>query len=82
MVWMYVGFISLVCALLLLDLGVFHRKVHVVAMKEALGWSAFWISLGVLFSGFIYLGYENHWLGMGLTTDTMSAQVLADGRTY
>ena len=36
MVWMYVGFISLVCALLLLDLGVFHRKVHVVAMKEAL----------------------------------------------
>jgi len=48
-----------------------------------LGWSAFWISLGVLFSGFIYLGYENHWLGMGLTTDTMSApQVLADGRTY
>jgi len=72
--WMYSGFILLVLALLALDLGVFHRKVHVVSVKEALGWSAFWIALGLAFSGFIYLGYENHWLGLGLTPDLMTTR--------
>ena len=74
MFWMYAGFILLVLALLALDLGVFHRKAHVVTVKEALGWSAFWIALGLAFSGFIYLGYENHWLGLGLTPDLMTAR--------
>ena len=74
MFWMYSGFILLVLALLALDLGVFHRKVHVVSVKEALGWSAFWIALGLAFSGFIYLGYENHWLGLGLTPDLMTTR--------
>ena len=60
MVWLYVGFVSFVLALLVLDLGVFHRKVHVVKLREALTWSAIWISLGVSFSGLIYLGYEQH----------------------
>ena len=84
LIWMYVGFITLVVALLALDLGVFHRKAHVISVKEALGWSSFWISLGVLFSIFIYIGYERHWLGLGLTPDTMSTvQTLADGtRVY
>lgn len=80
MIWVYVGFIALVLILLALDLGVFNRTAHVVTVKEALGWSAFWISLGVLFSTFIYFGYENHWLGLGLTIDTMATPfALADG---
>jgi tellurite resistance protein TerC len=73
MIWMYGGFILLVLALLALDLGVFHRKAHVVSVREALGWSVFWIALGLSFSGFIYLGYENHWMGLGLTPDLMTA---------
>jgi tellurite resistance protein TerC len=72
MIWMYVGFIVMVLGLLALDLGVFHRHAHVVKMREALGWSAFWIALGLSFTGFIYLGYEHHWLGLGLTPDAMS----------
>ena len=72
MLWMYVGFIAMILALLALDLGVFHRHAHVVKVKEALGWSAFWISLGVAFTGVIYLGYEHHWLGLGLTRDATS----------
>ena len=44
-----------------------------VSVKEALGWSAFWIALGLAFVAFIYLGYERHWLGLGLTPDRMSA---------
>jgi tellurite resistance protein TerC len=72
---MYIGFITLVVVLLALDLGVFHRTAHVVKTKEALGWSAFWISLGVAFTGLIYLGYENHWLGLGMTPDQMAQPV-------
>ena len=55
---LYIGFIAFIAGLLALDLGVFHRKLHVIGVREALGWSAFWISLGVSFSGFIYLGYD------------------------
>jgi tellurite resistance protein TerC len=78
--WLYLGFIGLVLGLLALDLGVFHRKLHVVRVKEALGWSAFWISLGIAFSGIIYLGYEQHWLGLGLGLDTMATpEVPVDG---
>ncbi|HRC55761.1 MAG TPA: TerC family protein, partial [Kofleriaceae bacterium] len=83
MAWLYLGFVALILALLALDLGVFHRKLHVVRVKEALGWSAFWISLGVAFSGLIYVGYEQHWMGLGLTPDAMSvARTASDGSVY
>ena len=72
MIWMYAGFIALVLILLALDLGVFHRTAHVVSVREALGWSAFWIALGLAFGVFIYFGYERHWLGLGLTPDLMT----------
>ena len=75
MFWMYAGFTGLILVLLALDLGVFHRKAHVVSVREALGWSAFWIFLGMLFSVFIYFGYENHWMGLGLTADLMGSAI-------
>ena len=40
--------------MLALDLGVFHRKAHEVQIKEALGWTAFWITLALLFNLGIY----------------------------
>jgi tellurite resistance protein TerC len=72
MLWMYAGFVLLILFLLALDLGVFHRKAHVVSIREALGWSVFWIALGLAFAGFIYVGYERHWMGLGLTPDLMT----------
>ncbi|QSQ26585.1 TerC family protein [Pyxidicoccus parkwayensis] len=48
------GFIAFVIAMLALDLGVFHRKAHVVKFKEALGWSAVWISLALLFNAGVW----------------------------
>ena len=72
MLWMYAGFIVLILILLALDLGVFHRTAHVVSVREALGWSGFWIALGLAFAVFIYFGYERHWLGLGLTPDLMT----------
>jgi tellurite resistance protein TerC len=55
-----------------LDLGVFHRTAHVVSVTETLGWSTFWIALGLACAGFVYVGYENHWLGLGLCPDLMT----------
>ena len=67
-IWAYVGFIGLVIAFLALDLGVFHREAHEVKMKEAVTWSIVWLTCGIAFSGFVYMAYENHWLGLGLDT--------------
>jgi len=67
-IWAYIGFIGLVIFFLALDLGVFHREAHEVGMKEAITWSAIWLTCGIAFSGFVYMAYEHHWLGLGLET--------------
>ncbi len=58
LVW--VGFIAFVILMLALDLGVFHRKSHDVSIREALIWSAVWISLALVFNYGIYhfVGHE------------------------
>lgn len=48
------GFTAFVLTLLALDLGVFHRKAHAVGVREALGWSAFWVALALGFNGWVY----------------------------
>lgn len=50
--WIY--FNLFVLAMLALDLFVFHRDAHVIRIKEALGWSAFWITLALAFNTMIY----------------------------
>ena len=47
--WWWVGFNALVLGLLALDLGVFHRKTRAVSVREALGWSAVWVTLAICF---------------------------------
>nr|AGS52822.1 integral membrane protein TerC [uncultured bacterium contig00009] len=59
------GFIILVVGLLVLDLGVFHKKDHVISVKEALVWTVFWVACAMLFAVFVYFAYENHWFGIG-----------------
>jgi len=43
--------------MLALDLGVFNRKVHVIKMKEAMLWTAFWVTLAAIFGTGIYYFY-------------------------
>lgn len=50
----WLGFNAFVIALLLLDLLVFNRQAHAVRMREALGWSAFWITLSLGFNAVVY----------------------------
>jgi tellurite resistance protein TerC len=49
-VWLYAGFLAFVAVMMALDLGVFHRKAHVVSLREAAIWSAIWVSLALLFA--------------------------------
>ena len=46
MTGIWLAFLGFILILLFLDLGVFHRKVRAVNVREALGWSAVWIALG------------------------------------
>lgn len=52
--WFYLGFTVFVLILLILDLGVFHKKAHKVSLKEAAIWSIVWISLALVFNYLLY----------------------------
>jgi len=56
-IWFWVIFNAFVLLMLALDLGVFHKKLHVVSVKEALIWSGIWIFLSLCFNGFIYFTF-------------------------
>lgn len=60
-VWL--GFIAFVIAMVALDLGVFHRKAHVVRVPEALAWTAVWIALALAFNVLIFFLYQENWGG-------------------
>jgi tellurite resistance protein TerC len=50
----WIGFNAMLVIMLALDLGVFHRKLHKVPIKEAFIWSAVWITLAMIFNVLIY----------------------------
>ncbi|MGA2496365.1 MAG: TerC/Alx family metal homeostasis membrane protein [Tepidisphaeraceae bacterium] len=75
MLLIWSGFILLVLLMLVLDLGVFNRKDHAISTKEALGWSAVWIAISLLFGVFIYFGYEYQWLGLGVAADAVDGTI-------
>jgi tellurite resistance protein TerC len=54
-IWLWVGFVAFVLAMISLDLVVFHRKAHQVGVREALLWTGVWISLALLFNLGIFL---------------------------
>ncbi|MEO5936137.1 MAG: TerC family protein [Terriglobales bacterium] len=54
MLTFWIAFNVFVIVMLALDLGVFHKKAHVVKFKEALVWSAVWIALASTFAVIVY----------------------------
>jgi tellurite resistance protein TerC len=53
-IFIWIGFGIFILLMLALDLGVFHRRAHVVALREALAWSAVWIVLALAFNVGVY----------------------------
>jgi tellurite resistance protein TerC len=52
---LYFIFTLCIFALLLVDLGLFQRKPREIKIREALGWSALWISLAIIFNIGLYV---------------------------
>jgi tellurite resistance protein TerC len=52
--WEWLGFTAIILFMLVLDLGVFHKKSHKVTIKESLAWTAVWIALALMFNAWVY----------------------------
>jgi len=63
LVW--AGFIAIILLLLALDLGVFHRRSHVVRASEAAIWTTVWVVCALLFNVAVYFLYEHQVFGIG-----------------
>lgn len=70
-IYFWILFNAFVLLLLGLDLFVFHRKTHVVKIKEALWWSAFWIALSLSFNVLIY-----YWMGPTPALEFLTAYLI------
>jgi tellurite resistance protein TerC len=53
-IWPWVLFNAFVLLMLAIDLGVFNRQAKKVTFGQAIGWSAVWITLALLFNAWIY----------------------------
>jgi tellurite resistance protein TerC len=65
MILLWTGFLALIVGLLLLDLLVVSRGAHVVPVRQAMGWTAFYATLAIAFGGLIYVMFSRGWAGAG-----------------
>ena len=52
--WLWTGFNVFVLLMLVLDLGVFHRKAHVVSLRESITWTCVWVALALVFNAGVW----------------------------
>jgi len=87
-----ITFSIVVILMLLLDLGIFNKKSHIISNKEAGIWSLVWIGISMLFSVFIYMmtkeesGLEKfaqfqsaYWIEKALSVDNLFVFILVFG---
>ncbi|MCU0985448.1 MAG: TerC family protein [Acetobacteraceae bacterium] len=74
--WMWLAFIGIVIALLVLDLGVLHRESREIEVRESLILSAGYIGIGLAFGGWVwwYMGPQS---GMEYLTGFLVEKSLA-----
>lgn len=73
----WVSFLIMIFIFLALDLGVFNNKAHIISYKEATKWTIIWTSIGLLFSGVIFLIYSKGWIKSS-APDTTPVKALAE----
>lgn len=64
----WAAFVAFVLLMIVIDLGLLHKKNEVVSPKRALQWTAFCITLALLFNVFVYYLYTNQWGGFGMAS--------------
>jgi TerC family integral membrane protein len=52
--WLWIGFSVFILLMLSLDLGLLNRKAHTIKYREAVTWSAVWITLAMIFAGLVF----------------------------
>jgi len=60
----WVAFLVFIGIFLALDLGVFHKDAHVVPPREALAWTAVWVTLAINVCQAAVVGLALRWIGM------------------
>lgn len=70
-VWMWIVFATIILGLLILDLGVMHRKEHEIEMKESLVMCSFYTFIALLFGGFVW-----HEMGPGKFAEYLTGYVV------
>ena len=58
--WVWIFFFAVVLIALFVDIGIVNRKAHAPTRKETFVWSIVWVSLALLFNGFIYWQVGTH----------------------
>ena len=53
--WLWIGFLIFIGAMLAIDLGIFQRSSHEVSVREAAGWTIVWVVLAFVFNLGLYL---------------------------
>ena len=74
--WLWLMFVGIVAVLLILDLGVLHRKQREIGVQESLILSAVYIGLGVAFGGWVWW-YVGEAAGMNYLTGFVIEKSLA-----
>jgi tellurite resistance protein TerC len=82
----WILFLGFVILMLVLDLGVFNRRAHAVGLREALGWTAFWVGLAAGFAVLLYfhghrmtgeLAHANRQLSLEFVTGYLVEEALS-----
>ncbi len=71
MLLFWIAFNAFVLLMLVLDLGVFHRRPHAIKFREALGWSAAWVALAAAFAVLVYF-----WHGRTVALEFVTGYVI------
>jgi tellurite resistance protein TerC len=76
-VTVWIAFLILIALVVALDLGVFHRKHHIISLPEALGWTAVWVSLALAFNVGVFYLYELNPSGWDIDTQQLTGREAA-----
>ncbi|MEI6833871.1 MAG: TerC family protein [bacterium] len=75
--WAYLALLGIIAFMLVLDLGVFHRKPHTVSFKEATVWSIIWILISLLFNLGLYIWVKQQFMDQPELAKRFAGEFLA-----
>lgn len=75
--WAYLALLGVIGFMLVLDLGVFHRRPHTVSFKEATVWSVIWVLISLLFNLGLYIWVKQQFMDQPELAKRFAGEFLA-----